>query len=1184
MLRLDDLRSLVEILHDARDKWDQFGLQLDVDYATLKSIESEQRGDTEKCLREMLAKWLTEACNCTIHRVIEALCSATVGKHELADKLRGIDGCGLATSDRSCLSEIRKRERSPNSSASEVSPKRLHTQARSQFANYLEDIYNTAQLETDEKYNLSSVKSYINLVCMKKTISFAQDREFAEHAVHGNVEEFISTQESSITLTDIAQKVGNRFCKLILVEGAPGIGKTTLSHELCRQWSSNSLLSCYRIVLFIKLRDRNMQQASTFDCLLKCISEDCLAIQFESIRNEVTRDSGRGILFILEGLDELQKTVREDENSVFMKLIRGRLLPACTVMVTTRSWASAGIPADGKSRIDQHIEIVGFTKENIFSFIDSVIEEGMRQSVYDYVNSNPHVLSAMYNPLCAQIVLCVYREYSQDRGHSIPHTMTELYTSYTRIVLKGHSSLLAHCANIDLDIANLPASMKTHYDCICKMAYEGTMKQDQILVFHVEKPREFETLGLMRCVQPMYSSATKCQPSFHFVHFTLQEFMAAVHISNHHTPEDIVKMFKTNYEHAMVFRFLAGLTKFENDVLRYILPPPTITPRSRDVIHHPEYIHLPSTKLFCNVFFTPQQISWLYESQNKLLFLPYKAQIVAFTTKCAKTPQEYFELGYCIAACGSAINLEVDCCVRYETLQMLVAGLRSVAVSCQLHYLSICQHNLIFNPLFPEKAKYLETLQSILIELCPDRVKLQQASPKYSDDTVWLPAVLGSSLKEVSLPNTIHWNIPDLETLQKLALVFPRQDWEFDSNEPCYKFFLDGKKALRKLVIKYVGPMCSINSDTWILDTSLFSAYEFNAEQVSCASVATFIENRSLDDVLLTALETLKLSFAEVFCEVMLFDREKMLLTLSKCNHIYLYQTETAVTEVKQSLQVQLDQVELTEAETPCFNWKNLTFYNHPFDDYVSLSCGLLNDIITFFPMQTIELGLNGGIRERDVISFMEVLRGNTSIKKLTVYVDDVKDLTLDYQSYSSVIFTTENSSESECVFSSFNDILHFCCVPACHLESKSSLAIAKMLSENKTLQCLEMAYVTRDNGPRYVYPILDTLCHNTTLKILLLQKQDHSLQCCKPSTLSLEEDSTNSKIISNLMMKNQTLEVLEVALYPGHYPVLLKGFHANNALKELYLPREHASDIVNCPEYMQNAQRIQFTNLFEYF
>ena len=43
--------------------------------------------------------------------------------------------------------------------------------------------------------------------------------------------------------------------RLLLVVGAPGIGKSTLSWELCRNWERFACMKQYSLVLLLRLRD-----------------------------------------------------------------------------------------------------------------------------------------------------------------------------------------------------------------------------------------------------------------------------------------------------------------------------------------------------------------------------------------------------------------------------------------------------------------------------------------------------------------------------------------------------------------------------------------------------------------------------------------------------------------------------------------------------------------------------------------------------------------------------------------------------------------------------------------------------------------------------------------------------------------------------------------------------------------
>ncbi|XP_019859490.1 PREDICTED: uncharacterized protein LOC109587707 [Amphimedon queenslandica] len=83
-LDISKLKFVLQVLRhykfpDAR--WFDFGLNLDIPYHTLKAIESANKGDLSNCLRECLAKWLTEGSDHTL--VWQTLANALRGMNAL---------------------------------------------------------------------------------------------------------------------------------------------------------------------------------------------------------------------------------------------------------------------------------------------------------------------------------------------------------------------------------------------------------------------------------------------------------------------------------------------------------------------------------------------------------------------------------------------------------------------------------------------------------------------------------------------------------------------------------------------------------------------------------------------------------------------------------------------------------------------------------------------------------------------------------------------------------------------------------------------------------------------------------------------------------------------------------------------------------------------------------------------
>ena len=328
-------------------------------------------------------------------------------------------------------------------------------------------------------------------------------------------------------MDQIASKVEDKFSKLVVIKGAPGGGKTTLSKELCRRWANREVWTDYSLVVLLRLRDENVQEAVELVDLLQCEDTDASKHVYTIMR----KNQGQGILFILEGLDELPPSLRE-KGSMFMKLITGHLLPASTVLVTTRPWAVCDLPVTCSSRVDQFIEILGFSSKQIQEFIDLMIKDGEPPELREYINSNPLISSAMYNPLHARIVVEVYRENHENSNSIIPNTTTELYTEYSKIKRYLESDWSG-------ELSEFPSSLQVHFDKLCRIAYNGITKEKQQLVFFKEDV-DTNTLGFMNSVHPLYKSTMKrnSSPSYNFLHLTLQEFLAAFYIWKNKTPHE----------------------------------------------------------------------------------------------------------------------------------------------------------------------------------------------------------------------------------------------------------------------------------------------------------------------------------------------------------------------------------------------------------------------------------------------------------------------------------------------------------------------------------------------------------------------------------------------------------------------------------------------------------------------
>ena len=537
------------------------------------------------------------------------------------------------------------------------SPPPQPTSPLDQFISYLKAVYGREKFPNYGKWPPCSSKKYINLACINKYgISKIRFVEFTEASIHGNIDDIVCDKHP-MNFQQIAKLADGSWSKLILVEGAPGVGKSTFAWKLCRKWTKGKILNQYKLVVLLRLRDKHVREAKTLYDLFYYDDPE----EKKLIVKEIVKLKGKETLLLFEGYDELPAQMQKDEESVLLQIISGRCLPEATVLVTSRHSASGFIIMYNRKRISQHIEILGFTKENIQTYINENVEDSEeRQGLERYLSCYPHIRTMMYVPLNSVIVVEVYHQ-CHDKDKPAPKTMTELYTSLVRTLLIRYLSdnpSYKHCTKIT-EFTDLPDKVYKQLQQICKTAYKGVANGQELIFYDL--PDGYETLGLMQEVHDLYVDKGDCV-SYNFLHLTIQEYLAAVHLSMQPMGVQIqhFKKKKTKSSFDMVLRFLSGLTKFHNypqQDLALILEPQ-------------DYRHGQSGLNF----------HWLFEAQN-VEYISSVLKKKVFSVDHLSTPFEAYALGYCVA--HSNLKWESDFKIGSTMRDMLIRGLQADETQCR---------------------------------------------------------------------------------------------------------------------------------------------------------------------------------------------------------------------------------------------------------------------------------------------------------------------------------------------------------------------------------------------------------------------------------------------------------------------------------------------------------------------
>ena len=178
-----------------------------------------------------------------------------------------------------------------------------------------------------------STDKFINLALISKCKQTKND--FA-YTVQGDMDDIIGAKEK-VEFEEVFGQYNSGA--LILVEGRPGSGKTTLMHKVARDWAlkKNILVNAVIVVLVpIRIFRTNDKDVTLSDIFKMCISND---EERSKVLYNIEKESGEGVCFIIDGLDEYEH--HNDCDTMILKLICKHLLPLAMVIVASHPVGTA---------------------------------------------------------------------------------------------------------------------------------------------------------------------------------------------------------------------------------------------------------------------------------------------------------------------------------------------------------------------------------------------------------------------------------------------------------------------------------------------------------------------------------------------------------------------------------------------------------------------------------------------------------------------------------------------------------------------------------------------------------------------------------------------------------------------------------------------------------------------------
>ena len=512
-----------------------------------------------------------------------------------------------------------------------------------QYAIQLRDMY-TERLEkcTDPDYDkFPATGRCVPFISM---ISIIVKKDSKKHWLHQDNLEYLQQDRNikKIQIEDILKPVSDKRLRFVLIEGEPGIGKSTLAKELALRWAkkSDQLLSNYTIVIFIPLRLETYHKAKTIEDLFIDVED----ISMTKVKSEIKKKNGAGVLWILDGFDELPINLRENE-SVFIQLIKGKILYKSTVIVTGRPVASVPLLDFLEDSSSKCISLRGFDSNKTLEYASKYFNnnEVIVSKFKDFYSGNLVIESMMYNPMTCYIVCTIFNDIIMANGTQYLRTMTSLYNYYVRVLLKRH---LIDVQLVNRDY-NLPErlivqtdfinpvleSIWKNFTLLSKIAYDGVIKQKYVFgneLYNITKLSMMDTIVNFSIFDKDESSS--------FIHTTLQEYFAAIYIANN--PK--LKLNFTYNDHydnpnlEVVLTFYVGILKMVEKEVDNI---------TMDIIKGPTFIedkrnkHLFIDNLLCKCLYEHDSLMNFSSFQHSYTWVVYPS-----------TEFDFYILGYLVAA------------------------------------------------------------------------------------------------------------------------------------------------------------------------------------------------------------------------------------------------------------------------------------------------------------------------------------------------------------------------------------------------------------------------------------------------------------------------------------------------------------------------------------------------------
>ena len=317
--------------------------------------------------------------------------------------------------------------------------------------------------------------------------------------------------------------------KRVLIEGVPGSGKSTLVQRMCHDWSVGGFAHGYELVIQVTLRSLPKDQKLSLEDLICTTVADEAVIQ--KIARFISTYDGAGVLFVFDGYDEMSEEMRQ--KSIICDILNGRLAPLSSFVITTRPISAESL----YSCVDRRVEICGFRDKEVKDYVTKYyasFNPAAGKKLLSVLSTRPNIKRLCNVPLLLTMICFLTAHGGDTQG--IPPTMHQLYVD-----------IIIHTVNYNLKregkkerAGSLEDVMKLcpSFAKLADLALDG-IGTDTIIFTKLNFEVDDALLGLINCIQSQTRFGTTTR-TWHFLHRTLQEFMAGLAMAKKPSEEQVL--------------------------------------------------------------------------------------------------------------------------------------------------------------------------------------------------------------------------------------------------------------------------------------------------------------------------------------------------------------------------------------------------------------------------------------------------------------------------------------------------------------------------------------------------------------------------------------------------------------------------------------------------------------------